>query len=147
MGFITITKYLKSDVDARVAPTEMTDVVAAVVMIVVVGIGTSMSVNGMATICASGGMLSGSFTSGLAGVAFLCVVLVFVCLSFGASSFVSIPLTPGGGLRVLGGTTSGLYEGISALGSSSIGVGSNGASGRFQTGKTGGSAHSISLLV
>ena len=83
MGFITITKYLKSDVDARVAPTEMTDVVAAVVMIVVVGIGTSMSVNGMATICASGGMfmLSGSFTSGLAGVAFLCVVLVFVCLT------------------------------------------------------------------
>ena len=77
MGFITITKYLNTDVAARVAPTEMTDVVAAVVMIVVVGIGTSMSVNGILTICASGGMLSGSFTSGLAGTAFLGVVFVF----------------------------------------------------------------------
>ena len=47
---MTITKYLKIDVAARVAPTEMTDVVAAVVMIVVVGIGTSMSVNGIETI-------------------------------------------------------------------------------------------------
>ena len=60
MGFITITKYLNTDVAARVAPTEMTDVVAAVVMIVVVGIGTSMSVNGILTICASGGSGGGA---------------------------------------------------------------------------------------
>ena len=46
MGFISITMYLNSDVAARVAPTEIKAVVAAVVMIVVVGIGTSMSVNG-----------------------------------------------------------------------------------------------------
>ena len=46
MGFISITIYLNSDVAARVAATEINAVVAAVVMIVVVGIGTSMSVNG-----------------------------------------------------------------------------------------------------
>jgi len=46
MGFISITNCLNSDVAARVAATEINAVVAAVVMIVVVGIGTSMSVNG-----------------------------------------------------------------------------------------------------
>ena len=71
----------------------MNAVVAAVVIIVVEGIGTSISVNGISTICASGGV------GGL------------VTLGFddeGGSSFGFIGLTPGGGLRVLGGATSGL---------------------------------------
>jgi len=50
MGFITITKYLNKDVAVRVAATEIVAVVAAVVMIVVVGKGTSISVNGISTI-------------------------------------------------------------------------------------------------
>jgi ribose 5-phosphate isomerase RpiB len=45
--------YLNRDVAVRVAATEINAVVAAVVMIVVVGIGTSISVNGISTICAS----------------------------------------------------------------------------------------------
>ena len=82
--------YLNKDVAVRVAATLINAVVAAVVMIVVEGIGTSISVNGISTICASGGV------GGL------------VCFDEGASSFGSIGLTPGGGLRVLGGTTIGL---------------------------------------
>tara|TARA_Y100000015_G_scaffold32714_1_gene32594 strand:- start:6 stop:269 length:264 start_codon:yes stop_codon:yes gene_type:complete len=86
--------YLNKDVAVRVAATLINAVVAAVVMIVVVGIGTSMSVNGISTICASGG------NDVLAG---------FVSASFlGASSSVLTPSIPGGGLRVLGGTTRGL---------------------------------------
>ena len=84
--------YLNKDVAVRVAATLINAVVAAVVMIVVEGIGTSISVNGISTICASGGV------GGL-------VVLGF---DEGGSSFCSIGLTPGGGLRVLGGATSGL---------------------------------------
>jgi len=76
--------YLNKEVAVKVAATLINAVVAAVVMIVVVGIGTSMSVNGISTICASGGRL----------------------LS-GALSWFS-PLIPGGGLRLLGGTTRGL---------------------------------------
>ena len=82
--------YLNKDVAVRVAATLINAVVAAVVMIVVVGIGTSISVNGISTICASGGV------GGL------------VCLDEGGSSLSSIGLTPAGGLRVLGGATSGL---------------------------------------
>ena len=85
--------YLNKDVAVRVAATLMNAVVAAVVIIVVEGIGTSISVNGISTICASGGV------GGL------------VTLGFddeGGSSFGFIGLTPGGGLRVLGGATSGL---------------------------------------
>tara|TARA_Y100000033_G_scaffold12162_1_gene11309 strand:- start:261 stop:386 length:126 start_codon:yes stop_codon:yes gene_type:complete len=41
---------LNTEVAVRVAATLITDVVAAVVMIVVVGIGTVISVNGMSTI-------------------------------------------------------------------------------------------------
>jgi hypothetical protein len=93
-GLKTITRYLNKDVAVKVAATLINAVVAAVVMIVVVGIGTSMSVNGISTICASGGRL------GLVG-------LVFVFFAGGLSS-ASIPLTPGGGLRALGGTTRGL---------------------------------------
>tara|TARA_Y100000289_G_scaffold44164_1_gene43964 strand:- start:280 stop:537 length:258 start_codon:yes stop_codon:yes gene_type:complete len=84
--------YLNKDVAVRVAATLMNAVVAAVVMIVVVGIGTSISVNGISTICASGGW------GGLVDFGF----------DEGGSSFGSIGLTPGGGLRVLGGATSGL---------------------------------------
>jgi hypothetical protein len=84
--------YLNKDVAVRVAATEINAVVAAVVMIVVVGIGTSISVNGISTICASLGK------AGFVGF------VSFV----GASSSVFIPSIPGGGLRVLGGTTRGL---------------------------------------
>tara|TARA_Y100000289_G_scaffold42674_1_gene42391 strand:+ start:156 stop:287 length:132 start_codon:yes stop_codon:yes gene_type:complete len=42
--------YLNKEVAVRVAATLINAVVAAVVMIVVVGIGTDMSVNGMSTI-------------------------------------------------------------------------------------------------
>jgi hypothetical protein len=48
-GLSTITIYLNKDVAVRVAATEINAVVAAVVMIVVVGIGTSISVNGIST--------------------------------------------------------------------------------------------------
>ena len=95
MGFINVTRYLKTEVAVKVAATEIVAVVAAVVMIVVVGNGTSISVNGISTICASGGMfisgIVGCFTSGLGG-----------------SSSVFGPLTPSGALRSLGGTTRGL---------------------------------------
>lgn len=100
MGFRTITKYLNNDVAVRVAATEMKAVVAAVVMIVVVGRGTSTSVNGISTICASGGR--GISTVGLEALG---VGLVFV--DSGAGSEL-IPSTPGGGCKVLGGTTKGL---------------------------------------
>ena len=42
--------YLNKEVAVRVAATLITAVVAAVVMIAVVGIGTDISVNGMSTI-------------------------------------------------------------------------------------------------
>ena len=88
--------YLNKDVAVRVAATEINAVVAAVVMIVVVGIGTSISVNGISTICASSGKAGLVGCTGLAS------------LSCGDSSSVLIPSIPGGGLRVLGGTTRGL---------------------------------------
>jgi|TARA_B100000085_G_scaffold269996_1_gene281965 hypothetical protein len=69
--------YLNKDVAVRVAATEINAVVAAVVMIVVVGIGTSISVNGISTICAS---------SGRAGVIGLGLVLVVSVSSEGSSS-------------------------------------------------------------
>jgi len=61
--------YLNNDVAVRVAATLINAVVAAVVMIVVVGIGTSMSVNGISTICASGGKadLTVGFVSSVEG--------------------------------------------------------------------------------
>ena len=49
-GLKADTKYLNKDVAVRVAPTLINAVVAAVVMIVDVGNGTSMSVNGISTI-------------------------------------------------------------------------------------------------
>lgn len=87
--------YLNKDVAVRVAPTEINAVVAAVVMIVAVGIGNSISVNGISTICASCGMLALSLLEGLDPF-------------LGASSPTSTPSIPGGGLRVLGGTTMGV---------------------------------------
>jgi ribose 5-phosphate isomerase RpiB len=84
MGFITITRYLNNDVAVRVAATEINAVVAAVVMIVVVGIGTSISVNGISTICAS----AGSLTTGVE--AFL-VSFVGCLSSCGGSSSCSMP--------------------------------------------------------
>ena len=85
-GFNIITMYLNKEVAVRVAATLINAVVAAVVMIVVVGIGTVMSVNGTSTIC-----------SFFRYIWFLILVLILV-----------FPFTPGGGLRSLGGTTRGL---------------------------------------
>jgi len=90
--------YLNKDVAVRVAATLINAVVAAVVMIVVVGIGTSISVNGISTICASLGK-AGIFGFGCVGLA---------SSSCGGSSSVLIPSIPGGGRSVLGGTKSGL---------------------------------------
>ena len=63
-------------------------------------------------------------------------------LGFGFS-VVFGPLTPGGGRRSLGGTTSGLYEGKSARGTSSTGRGKRRGSGSRRDGSTGGSPKSI----
>jgi hypothetical protein len=55
-GLNTLTSHLNNDVAVRVAATLINAVVAAVVIIVEEGIGTSISVNGISTICASGGV-------------------------------------------------------------------------------------------
>jgi|TARA_Y100000033_G_scaffold33353_1_gene31921 hypothetical protein len=89
-GLKTITKYLNKEVAVKVAATLINAVVAAVVMIVVVGIGTSMSVNGISTICASGGRFG------------------LDLVSFAGASSVLTPSIPTGGLRALGGTVRGL---------------------------------------
>ena len=94
-----MTKYLNIEVADKVAATEIKAVVAAVVMIVVVGIGISTSVNGISTICASGGRGGGGGVYGL-----VCGGL----LSASGSGCVLIPSTPSGGRNVLGGTTKGL---------------------------------------
>ena len=78
----------------------MNAVVAAVVMIVVVGIGTSISVNGISTICASGGR-------GISTVGFLALGGCLDSSASGAGSELT-PSTPGGGCNVFGGTTKGL---------------------------------------
>ena len=106
IGFITVTHHLNKEVAVKVAATDTTAVVAAVVSTIPSGTGTSISVVGIRTvgvdgafgICGTGG-LAGGFSEGV------------------------VPLIPGGGLRSAGGTTSGLYEGISALGTSSTGRG------------------------
>ena len=112
MGFIAVTSHLNKEVAVRVAATDTTAVVAAVVSTIPSGTGTSISVVGIRTV-GTGGACGTCGTEGLAG---------------GCSEGV-VPLIPGGGLRLLGGTTSGLYEGISALGTSSIGRGSRTGSG------------------
>ena len=96
IGFDTITMYLNKEVAVNVAATEIKAVVIAVVMTMVDGIGTSKSVKGTSTICVSGGL-------GMGAAALGCGVL---CC--GGASVVLIPLTPGGGLRVLGRAQSGL---------------------------------------
>ena len=92
MGFIAVTVHLKTAVAVRVAATDTVAVVPAVTSISLDGRGIVTSVNGMSISRVSWGM-SGSFTGG--------------GLGFGLSDCV-VPLTPGGGLRSLGGTTSGL---------------------------------------
>ena len=87
-GFITVTSHLNIEVAVRVAATDTTAVVAAVVKTIPSGTGTSSSVYGTRTV--------GTF--GIGGVG---------GLGFGLSDSV-VPLTPGGARRSLGGTTSGL---------------------------------------
>ena len=91
--------YLNNEVAIRVAPTEINAVVTAVVMMIVEGIGTSTSVNGISNICASGGR--GGVIGGVVGGAGLAA-------SFSGESSLLIPSIPGGALSVLGGTTMGL---------------------------------------
>ena len=131
MGFITFTVHLKTAVAVRVAATETVAVVPAVTSISLDGRGIVTSVNGMSTSRVSLGM-SGNLTGGGLGLG----------LGFSLSDCV-VPLTPGGGLRSLGGTTSGLYEGKSARGTSSTGRGKTRGSGSRRDGSTGGSPKSI----
>ena len=131
MGFIAVTVHLKTAVAVRVAATDTVAVVPAVTSISFDGRGIVMSVNGISTSRVSFGMgISGGLTGGGFG------------LGFGLSDCV-VPLTPGGGRRSLGGTTSGLYEGISARGTSSTGRGKTRDSGSRRDGSTGGSPKSI----
>ena len=101
------------------AATDTTAVVAAVVNTTPSGTGTSNSVYGTRIV----GIFGSSGALGLSD----CVV----------------PLTPGGDLRSLGGTTSGLYEGKSARGTSSTGRGNRRGSGSRIDGSAGGSPKSI----
>ena len=108
------------------AATDTTAVVAAVVNTIPSGTGTSSSVYGTRTVGISGALGMG----GVGGFAF-------------SLSDCVVPLTPGGGRRSLGGTTSGLYEGKSARGTSSTGRGKTRGSGSRRDGSTGGSPKSI----
>jgi len=99
IGFEIITMYLNNEVAIRVAPTEINAVVTAVVMMIVEGIGTSTSVNGISSICASGGR-GGVIGAGGLGVG--------VVVSFLGDSSLLTPSTPAGALSTLGGTTKGL---------------------------------------
>ena len=132
MGFMAVTVHLKTAVAVRVAATDTVAVVPAVTSISLDGRGIVTSVNGMSISRVSLGIgISGILTGG--GLGF----------GFSLSDSV-VPLTPGGGRRSLGGTTSGLYEGKSARGTSSTGRGKRRGSGSRIYGSTGGSPKSIS---
>ena len=133
IGFITDTNCLNIAVAVRVAATLTVAVVAAVDKISADGTGISLSKIGTSQYRISGGV--GILIGGGAGLGG-----VFL----GSSSFGSGPATPGGGRRSLGGTTSGLYEGKSARGTSSTGRGKSRGSGSRITGSTGGAPKSIS---
>ena len=91
MGFIAVTVHLKTAVAVRVAATDTVAVVPAVTSISLEGRGIVTSVNGTSTCLVSCGSLTGGG------------------FGFGLSlSDCVVPLTPGGGRRSLGGTTSGL---------------------------------------
>lgn len=94
MGLRTVTVRLNTAVAVRVAATETVAVVPAVTNISLLGNGTVYSVPGTSKyrICGTAGGVGG---------------LGFGGLGLGLSDCV-VPLTPGGGLRSLGGTTSGL---------------------------------------
>ena len=132
---MAVTVHLKTAVAVRVAATDTVAVVPAVTSISLDGRGIVTSVNGMSISRVSLGIgISGILTGG--GLGFV----------FSLSDSV-VPLTPGGGRRSLGGTTSGLYEGKSARGTSSTGRGRRRGSGSRIYGSTGGSPKSISLEV
>ena len=129
---MAVTVHLKTAVAVRVAATDTVAVVPAVTSISLDGRGIVTSVNGISISRVSLGIgISGILTGG--GLGF----------GFSLSDSV-VPLTPGGGRRSLGGTTSGLYEGKSARGMSSTGRGNDNASGSRIYGSTGGSPKSIS---
>ena len=123
---MAVTNHLNTEVAVRVAATETTAVVAAVVNTTPSGTGTSNSVYGTRIVGISGALGMG----GIGGFVF-------------SLSDSVVPSTPGGGLRSLGGTTSGLYEGKSARGTSSTGRGKTRGSGSRIDGSTGGSPRSI----
>jgi hypothetical protein len=130
-----LTVRLNTAVAVRVAATETVAVVVAVAKISGLGNGTDKSVPGTSKYWTSdlGGGCGIGESTGL-GAGFSSVF----------SSSVLTPSTPGGGRRSLGGTTSGLYEGKTALGTSSTGGGNTGGSGSRRTGSTGGCPKSIS---
>jgi len=129
-----LTVRLNTAVAVRVAATETVAVVVAVANISGLGNGTVRSVPGTSKYC----------TSDLGGG---CGIGGSTGLGAGFSSFLSdsvVPSIPGGARRSLGGTTSGLYEGKRARGTSSTGLGKTGGSGSRRTGSTGGVPKSIS---
>ena len=112
-------------VAVKVAATETVAVVTAVVKISGVGRGTVKSVPGTSHILISGGV--GGFGMFIGTVGGLGASLVGLSCNLDG-------LTPGGGLRSLGGTTRGLYEGIRVLGSSNVGGGIGTGSGKVKFG-------------
>ena len=132
MGFIIETNRLNIAVAVRVAATETVAVETAVTRISVEGTGISKSVPGTSNIRTSGGSCG---TGGLGGSE------RGLEASVSPSSTLLGGFTPGGGLRSLGGTTRGLYEGTVPLGSSIVGVGSfiGSATGNLISGMTIGS--------
>jgi hypothetical protein len=94
IGLNKLTKCLNKEVASKVAATETKAVVAAVTKISPLGTGTSISVPGTSNVCTSGGFIGG--------------VIGGFGLGLTSDSVVFIGLTPGGGLRSLGGTTKGL---------------------------------------
>jgi hypothetical protein len=91
MGLNKLTKCLNKEVASKVAATDTNAVVAAVTKISPLGTGTSISVPGTSNFRTSGGFIGGVLVVGRDSE--------FDCLT---------GLTPGGGLRSLGGTTKGL---------------------------------------
>ena len=117
IGFAMDTTCLNIAVAVRVAATETVAVETAVTKISFDGTGIVKSVPGTVTVFISCGICGIGGTEGaLAGS------------GAGFSSFFG-PFTPGGGLRSLGGTTRGTYDGTSALGISNIGTGMRTGSG------------------
>ena len=102
IGFIAVTNHLKAAVAVRVAATEITAVVPAVINISLSGTGTLTLIIGISTCFIP--------AVGLVAVPCLDSALIF-------------DLTPAGALKSLGGTTKGVYCGIFPKGNSNSKLG------------------------